>query len=75
MIIFCTKREERNSGLIGIKYNVKFYILGIILLADSADNWMDGDDKNVEHEHLGVWTDTESDVAVGNDIDDNSVVV
>jgi hypothetical protein len=68
MIMFCTKRKEHNSGLIGIKYNVEFYILGVILLAD----WMDGNDKNVEHEHLRVWSDTESDVAVG---DDNSVVV
>lgn len=72
MIMFCVKCEEHNSSLIGIKYNVKFYILGVVLLADSADNWMDGDDENVEHEHLGVLSDTESDVVVG---EDNSVVV
>jgi hypothetical protein len=72
MIMFCAKGEEHNSGLIGVKYNVKFYILGVVLLADRANNWMDGNDKNVEHEHLGVWSDMESDVAVG---DDNSVVV
>jgi hypothetical protein len=72
MIIFCTKCEEHNSSLISIKYNVKFYILSIILLTDSADNWMDGDNENVEHENLRVWSSTESDVAVG---DDNSVAV
>jgi len=33
---------------------------------------MNDDDENVEHEHLRVWSDMESDVAVG---DDNSVVV
>ena len=44
MIMFCTKQEEDKSSMAGITHRIRFYILGVVLLVDSTDDWAVGNE-------------------------------
>ena len=61
MIMFCAKREEDKSGMAGITHRIRFYILGVVLLADSTNDWAGGNEDDGDCQHFGVESETKSD--------------
>jgi hypothetical protein len=62
--MFAAKRTEHGRGLNGVEYDLKPYVLSIVLLADPLDD--EGEDEDSEVGLLGVdvvSSETESDGA------------
>jgi hypothetical protein len=70
MIMFCAKWEEDKSCMAGITHIIRFHVLGVVLLADSTNDWASGDEDDGDVQHFGVESETESDST-----EDNSVLM
>ena len=69
MIMFCVKQEDKSS-MAGITHKIRFHVLGVVLLADSTNDWANSNEDDGYVQHFRVESEMESDST-----EDNSVLM